>query len=115
VGTSGDGDGDGLDDCKTGEECSDEEFQAPELDADVKDFATSTKDFFTSVQQAPLVQQVQGISVPDGGSCSFPSASTSIGEINVDFICDHSNWLNDLYPVFLAIWALAAVRVLMSA
>ncbi len=90
------------------------DFTGGEL-GEVATIGDATGQFMERVSDAPLMQAVAGISLRGGGSCSFASVSTDIGVIGLDFICQNSNWLDPLYYVFLAIWGLAAVRVLMSA
>ena len=105
-----DSDGDGLED-----EPDEAGFVPPEAGDEVGGFGESAQEFMTRLESAPIVSGVSGISVPGGGSCSFPSAQTAIGTISMDSFCDLASVLDNLRGVFLAVWALAAVRVLMSA
>ena len=106
-----DGDGTGIDDCL--ENCADG-FGGPDLE-DTPGFGETTEAFYTRVSNSPLLSAIDGIQLQGSGSCSFGSASTAIGVISLDYMCQNSNWLDPLYYVFLAIWGFAAVRVLMSA
>ncbi|WP_287029381.1 hypothetical protein [Pseudomonas sp. UBA6310] len=92
-----------------------ESFEGPELDDDVPGFGDALGDFMDAVSGSPIVSAASGISMPGGGSCSFASASTKIGEINANAVCQNASWLDPLYPVMLAMWALAAVRIFLSA
>ena len=110
----GDGTGTGDGDCIV--DCDDENGQvsAPEL-GDVATYAESIQSFQTAIQGSPIMSAVSAIGVTGSGSCNMGSTNTAIGTISLDYICTNSNWLDDLYFVFLAVWALAAVRVLLSA
>lgn len=110
----GDGSGTGEGECTVDCEEEGENLKAPEL-GDVPTFSESLNTFMEGVQGTPLVSAVSGIGLPSGGTCSMGSTNTAIGTISLDYICTNSNWLDPLYFVFLAIWAFAAVRVLMSA
>lgn len=115
TGKSGDGDGDGEGTCIV--DCDEEEggeVAGPELD-DAPGYGESVDSFVSAVEGSPIMTAISGIGVTGSGSCNMGSTSTAIGTISLDYICQNSNWLDDLFPVFLAVWALAAVRVLMSA
>ncbi len=114
--TNPDGDGDGFGDCATGD-CSESgggPLGSPELE-EVSGFGESTDDFVNRVGASPIFTAIDGISLNGSGSCSMSSATTSIGKISADSFCDNSHWLDPLYYIFLAIHALAAVRVFLSA
>jgi len=104
--------------CEPGQECGTEEedagFTGPQND-DAPGFGESLQSFKDKVSSAPLIAGVSAIQMPSGGSCSMGSASTMIGTISMDSFCHNSGWLDPLYYVFLAIGALNAVRILMSA
>jgi len=103
--------------CQPGEECGMEEedsFSGPQ-NGEVPGFGESLQSFKDKVSGAPLIAGVSAIQMPSGGSCSMGSASTMIGTISMDSFCNNSSWLDPLYYVFLALGALAAVRILMSA
>lgn len=109
-----DGDGDGFGDC-VGDDCGDGEgFKRAEL-GEVATFQESAEDFMERAGNAPIMQAVTGLAFPTGGSCSFGSASTPIGTISLDGMCDNAHWLDPLYPVFLAVWGFAAIRKFMEA
>jgi hypothetical protein len=97
-------------------ECSDEEtaLEIPDLD-EAATFGESLTNFTDRIAAAPLLSSIASIGLNGSGSCSFPSASTMIGDISFNSICDNSDWLDPLFYVFLALWAFTAVRVLLSA
>jgi len=103
--------------CAAGETCEgteDEEFDGPENES-VPGFGESVEAFKSKVENAPLITSIKAIRMPSGGSCSIGGASTMIGTISGDGVCQNAHWLDDLYYVFLAMGALGAVRILMSA
>lgn len=104
--------------CPAGETCDAEEeqqeFNGPQND-DVPGFSESLESFKAKVAGAPLIAGVTAIRMPTGGSCSIGSVNTMIGTISGDGVCQNSHWLDDLYYVFLAMGALGAVRIAMSA
>lgn len=114
--TNPDGDGDGFGDC-IGPMCGEGEegsFEGAEL-GEVKEFGESVEDFMDRARNAPIMQAISGIAFPSGGSCGFGAASTKIGVISLDGMCDNSHWLDPLYPIFLAAWCFAAIRKFMEA
>lgn len=114
--TNPDGDGDGFGDC-TGDDCGEGaggSFQTPEFE-EAPTIAETTGAFIDRVESSPILSTVSSIGLNGQGSCSMGSASTSIGTISASSICDNSHWLDPLYFIFLAIHALAAVRVFLSA
>jgi hypothetical protein len=104
--TGGESEGECLVDCDT--------FGTPDLD-EVASFGDSVTNFTDRIAAAPLLSSISSIGLNGSGSCSFPSASTMIGEISFNSICENSGWLDPLFYVFLALWAFTAVRVLLSA
>ncbi|MFA5678224.1 MAG: hypothetical protein WC953_07405 [Pseudomonas sp.] len=112
-----DGFGEGFGGC-VGSNCGDGEdekpFQGGEL-GEVKSFGESIDDFMTRAGDAPIIQSIGAIAFPTGGTCGFGAASTAIGTISLDGMCENSHWLDPLYPIFLAVWCLAAVRKFMEA
>lgn len=104
--------------CQPGEECGTEEeggsFSGPE-NGEVPGFGESLQSFKDKVAGAPIIAGISAIQMPAGGSCNMSSASTMIGTISGDTVCQNSGWLDPLYYVFLAMGALNAVRILMSA
>ncbi|MNZ27765.1 hypothetical protein D3C78_449870 [compost metagenome] len=111
----GDGEGDSGN-CLPGQVCEEEEavFESDEL-AEVPGFGESVGTFMSAIESAPLVASITTLDVPSGGSCNFPEGSTAIGTISMDSFCDLASVLDNLSAVFLAMWALAAIRILMSA
>ncbi|CAD2251261.1 hypothetical protein PSEUDT2PL_00025 [Stutzerimonas stutzeri] len=104
--------------CQPGDECGTEEeggsFSGPE-NGEVPGFGESLQSFKDKVSGAPIIAGISAIQMPAGGSCSMSSASTMIGTISGDTVCQNSGWLDPLYYVFLSMGALNAVRILMSA
>ena len=114
--TNPDGDGDGFGDC-TGDDCGEGaggSFNTPEFE-EVGTIAETTSAFMDRVGDSPILSTVSSIGLDGQGSCSMGSTSTSIGTISLATVCDNSHWLDPLYFIFLAIHALAAVRVSLSA
>ncbi|MNR37289.1 hypothetical protein D3C85_1552950 [compost metagenome] len=99
-----------------GQVCEEEEagFESDELE-EVPGFGDSVGTFMSAIESAPLVASITTLDVPSGGSCNFPEGSTPIGTISMDSFCDLASVLDNLSAVFLAMWALAAIRILMSA
>lgn len=110
----GDGTGTGNGDCIVDCEGQDGQVSAPQL-GDVATYAQSIQAFQSAISGSPIMSAISSIAVTGSGSCNMSSANTAIGTISLDYICTHSNWLDGLYFVFLAVWGLAAVRVLLSA
>lgn len=114
--TNPDGDGDGFGDC-TGDNCGEGaggNFETPEFE-EVATIAETTAAFMDRVDSSPILSTVSSIGLNGQGSCSMGSTTTSIGTISASSICENSHWLDPLYFIFLAIHALAAVRVFLSA
>lgn len=110
----GDGTGTGNGDCIVDCQGDDGQVSAPQL-GDVATYAQSLQAFQSAIAGSPIMSAVSSIAVTGSGSCNMSSTNTMIGTISLDYICTHSNWLDGLYFVFLAVWGLAAVRVLLSA
>lgn len=110
----GDGSGTGQGDCIVNCDEEDSQVTAPEL-GEVASYAESIQAFQAAIEGSPIMSAVSSIALTGSGSCNMGSTNTAIGTISLDYICTNSNWLDDLYFVFLAIWGLAAVRVLLSA
>lgn len=114
--TNPDGDGDGFGDC-TDDDCGDGSevpFETPEFE-EVDSISDTTSAFMGRVKNSPILSTVSSIGLSGQGSCSMGSTTTTIGTISASSICDNSHWLDPLYFIFLAIHALAAVRVFLSA
>jgi len=114
--TNPDGDGDGFGDC-VGGDCTGTAggpLGSPELE-EVAGFGETTTGFAERIAASPIIAAIDGIGLNGGGSCSMSSGTTIIGTIDASSFCDNSNWLDPLYYVFLAIHALVAVRVFLSA
>jgi len=109
-----DGNGDGLGDCVGSCEGSTGPLSLEGM-GEGTSFADTLDGYYDRISGSPIASAVTGISMPSNGSCSFPTASTYLFEVDLNFICQNADWLDPLRYVFLAIWAFAAVRVLMSA
>jgi hypothetical protein len=109
-----DGNGDGLGDCVGSCEGSTGPLSLEGM-GEGTSFGDTLDGYYDRISGSPIASAVTGISMPSNGSCSFPTASTYLFEVDLNFICQNADWLDPLRYVFLAIWAFAAVRVLMSA
>lgn len=119
AGGKGDTDGDGLDDCATGADCSEESVSgipgAPELE-EVAGIGDSTGGYFNRISNAPIVSAIGNFAVPTGGSCPVYAAQTMIGTFDSSAFCNLApELLSGLRLLFLALWAWAAVRLFMTA
>lgn len=92
------------------------ELATPELE-EGDDYADSTQKYFNRIKGSPIAQAVTGIQFPEGGSCSFPSATVPyIGTISLDNICAQAtDWLAPLRVVMLGVFGFISLRHLMSA
>lgn len=109
-----DGDGDGFGDC-VGDCDGGVGPLGLEGQGEGTSFGDTLADYQNRISNSPIASAVTSISMPSNGSCSFPTASTYLFDVDLNFICQNANWLDPLRFVFLAIWGFAAVRVLMSA
>ena len=108
-----DGDGDGIGDC-TDDNCG-EGSGGPELE-ETPGFGESLNAFWGRLGDSPLISAVSGIRMNSGAGCQLPTSdATKIGAISMQPLCNNAHWLDPLYGIFLALHALAAVRVLLSA
>lgn len=127
-GTGGEGDGDGdasggsgegVDNCESGR-CDFGDERGDPFGGEVRSFADSLTAAMNGMKNSPLGNSIGNIQFPTGGSC--PTGSTSInigiGSIPIDFT-EHCNFWQQIAPilsaVFLALWAIIAVRVFLSA
>lgn len=126
TGGQGDGDGDGsggsgegVDNCESGR-CDFGDERGDPFGGEVRSFADSLTAAMNGMKNSPLGNSIGNIQFPTGGSC--PTGSTSInigiGSIPIDFT-EHCNFWQQIAPilsaVFLALWAIIAVRVFLSA
>lgn len=126
TGGGGDGDGDGsggsgegVDNCESGR-CDFGDERGDPFGGEVRSFADSLTAAMNGMKNSPLGNSIGNIQFPTGGSC--PTGSTSInigiGSIPIDFT-EHCNFWQQIAPilsaVFLALWAIIAVRVFLSA
>ncbi len=126
TGGEGDGDGDGsggsgegVDNCESGR-CDFGDERGDPFGGEVRSFADSLTAAMNGMKNSPLGNSIGNIQFPTGGSC--PTGSTSInigiGSIPIDFT-EHCNFWQQIAPilsaVFLALWAIIAVRVFLSA
>lgn len=118
TGTGGKNDGTGTGAEGEGGEGTDEggELATPELE-EGDDYGDSTQKYFNRIKGSPIAQAVTGIQFPEGGSCSFPSATVPyIGTISLDNICAQAtDWLAPLRVVMLGVFGFISLRHLMSA
>lgn len=92
------------------------ELATPELE-EGDDYGQSTQKYFNRIKGSPIAQAVTGIQFPEGGSCSFPSATVAyIGTISLNDICAQAtDWLAPLRVVMLGVFGFISLRHLMSA
>lgn len=123
---SGDPDGDGSDssgECDPGDTAcegggrGDGRVSGP--GGTTKTYGASAASLYAAIQGSPIGQAVNGISsgMPTGGTCPVISMNLPIiGAISSDMHCDL--WAGTVAPllqlVFLAIWALIAVRIVLE-
>lgn len=123
---SGDPDGDGSDssgECSPGDSAcegggrGDGRVSGP--GGTTKTYGASAASLYAAIQGSPIGQAVNGISsgMPTGGTCPVISMNLPIiGAISSDMHCDL--WAGTVAPllqlVFLAIWALIAVRIVLE-
>ncbi len=132
-GSGGDGDGEGegddegegigagesVENCPDGR-CDFGDGRGDPFGGDVRSFSSSLTAAMNGMKNSPLGNSIGNIHFPSGGTC--PTGSTSInigiGSIPIDFI-EHCNFWEQIAPilsaVFLAFWAIIAVRVFLSA
>lgn len=127
TGTGGDGDGEGdgsgsaegVDKCESGR-CDFGDDRGDPFGGEVRSFSESLTAAMTGMKNSPLGNSIGNIQFPTGGTC--PTGSTSInigiGSIPIEF-SEHCNFWQQIAPilsaVFLAFWAILAVRVFLSA
>jgi hypothetical protein len=112
------------DNCQTPETPEEEKDQAPEQadlpevgdDGDLS-YSDSLDNFIDRVNGSPLISAVNSIAFPTGGgSCNMGSASLWGGSISFNSFCTMApDILGGLRFLFLSIWAIAAVRLFMTA
>lgn len=127
TGTGGDGDGDGdgsgsaegVDNCESGR-CDFGDDRGDPFGGEVRSFSESLTAAMTGMKNSPLGNSIGNIQFPTGGTC--PTGSTSIatpfGSMSIDFESHCTLWeqiASILSAVFLAFWAILAVRVFLSA
>ena len=115
----GTGSGEGVDNCESGR-CDFGDERGDPFGGEVRSFSESLTAAMEGMKNSPLGNSIGNIQFPTGGSC--PTGSTSInigiGSIPIDFT-EHCNFWQQIAPilsaVFLALWAIIAVRVFLSA
>ncbi len=115
----GSGSAEGVDNCESGR-CDFGDERGDPFGGEVRSFSESLTAAMTGMKNSPLGNSIGNIQFPSGGSC--PTGSTSInigiGSIPIDFT-EHCNFWQQISPilsaVFLAFWAILAVRVFLSA
>jgi len=128
-GSGGDGegeeDGEGIGTGEIVENCSDGrcdfgDERGDPFGGEVRSFSDSLTAAMTGMKNSPLGNSIGNIHFPTGGTCPTGSSSINIGigSIPIDFI-EHCNFWEQIAPilsaVFLAFWAIIAVRVFLSA
>lgn len=114
-----DGNGNGNGTC-TGANCGNDPFggdgSGPEL-GDVDDYGKTLTGYYGRIKNAPMVAAIGNLTIPSGGSCPTYTATIEyIGSVSTQGACNiATSVLDPLRLIFLAIWAIAAIRVLMSA
>lgn len=125
TGGTGDGEGEGsgtgesVGNCDDGR-CSFGDERGDPFDGEVRSFSESMEAFHSGLKSSPISSAISNIKFPSGGVC--PTGSTSIhlgfGSIPIEF-SEHCNLWAQIAPilsaVFLALWAIIAVRVFLSA
>lgn len=96
------------------------DFVPPEAfgDEPVPSFGESLQSVYKGIQDSPIGQSIQQITFPSGGSC--PAGSVRLDALKVTLTFDsHCDLWAQVAPilaaVMLAVWALLAVRVFLSA
>ena len=128
TGGTGDGDGEGQQGSPSGEgveNCTDGgcgfgDLRKDPFDGEVRTFSASMEAFYDGISSSPISSSIKNIRFPTGGTC--PVGSTNIdfgfGSFNIEF-SEHCNFWQQISPIisaaFLALWAVVAVRVFLSA
>lgn len=129
-GTGGTGDGDregeegspsgeGVENCTDGR-CGFGDERANPFGGEVRSFSDSMAAFYDGISSSPISSSINNIQFPTGGTCPVGSTDISFGfgSFKVDF-SEHCNFWQQISPIisaaFLALWAVVAVRVFLSA
>lgn len=128
TGGTGDGDGEGQEGSPSGEgvencidgRCGFGDLRKDPFDGEVRTFSASMEAFYDGISSSPISSSIKNIRFPTGGTC--PVGSTNIdfgfGSFDIEFL-EHCNFWQQISPIisaaFLALWALVAVRVFLSA
>lgn len=119
----GNGDGEGGDGGEGGGTCEEETCGFGErdlFDGEVPTFAESFETIHSGIKNSPIGQSLSAISFPSGGTCPTGSISISMMGASIPLVFDsHCDLWGKIAPIisaaFLALWALLAVRVFLSA
>lgn len=120
-GTGGDGDGEeggDFDGSCEGEICG---FGERDLfGEEVPSFSDSLQSIHTGIKNSPIGQSIGAIQFPSGGTCPTGSISIDVMGQSMPLVFDsHCDLWETIKPIisaaFLALWALIAVRVFLSA
>lgn len=116
-GVDADGDGDGDFSTPDVSDFPNAEDALPKIGSDEdKTYEEAATEYMERIQEAPIVAAVTNISVPSGGSCNVGSVSLWGGSVSFNEFCSFApGVLAGLRYIFLAIWAWAAVRLLLTA
>lgn len=128
TGGTGDGDGEGEEGSPSGEgvenctdgRCGFGDERANPFGGEVRSFSDSMAAFYDGMSSSPISSSINNIQFPTGGTCPVGSTDISFGfgSFKVDF-SEHCNFWQQISPIisaaFLALWAVVAVRVFLSA
>lgn len=128
TGGTGDGDGEGEEGSPSGEgvenctdgRCGFGDERANPFGGEVRSFSDSMAAFYDGISSSPISSSINNIQFPTGGTCPVGSTDISFGfgSFKVDF-SEHCNFWQQISPIisaaFLALWAVVAVRVFLSA
>lgn len=113
------GTGEGVENCDSGR-CDFGDERGDPFGGEVRSFADSLSAAMDGMKNSPLGSSISNIQFPSGGTCPVGSTSINIGfgSMAIDFESHCSLW-DQIAPilsaVFLALWAIIAVRVFLSA
>jgi len=115
----GNGTGEGVENCTDGR-CGFGDERGDPFGGEVRSYSESMDAFYNGLKSSPISSAINNIKFPSGGVC--PTGSTTIhfgfGSFPIEF-SEHCVFWENVAPilsaVFLALWAIIAVRVFLSA
>lgn len=113
------GTGEGVDNCESGR-CDFGDERGDPFGGEVRSFSDSLSTAMSGMKNSPLGSSISNIQFPTGGTCPVGETSINlgIGVIPISF-SEHCNLWDQISPllsaVFLALWAIIAIRVFLSA